>query len=184
MQKRQKMTRWTIILLIATVFALTVSSFGQTANQNINIQNVKIGKSGQIKWTTTNEKANTKFSIEEFRWNKWEVIGRLNGKGIGDNSYTFLADTSCGLYQIRICATELEKNNYYSKTIPYPIQKEVKMVGCGINQNFSTKTRFEICDSTGKILLSGCSNVIEMKTLSRGVYYMYYANSIAEFIKK
>lgn len=145
---------------------------------------INIDKGGKISWRVTNEHNNTKFEIEEFRWDKWEIIGEVIGKGIGNHAYTILADTSCGIYQIRVRVRDNEKNNYCSKTIQYPIQKEVHFIGCWGDQRLSTKTRFEVCDSTGKVLLSGCSNIIETSKLPTGVYYLYYGNSIAEFFRK
>ena len=173
------------LFLILTAF-LSSTCFSQSTDTIIKIKNLTVDSGGQLKWTTTNEKPNTKFEIQEYQWNKWDSIGQVNGKGIGDNSYSFLADTSCGLYQIRVCAVENGQKNvkYNSKTIKYPIQKDVKLLGCGINQRFSTKSRFEVYDSKGNKVLHGCSNIIIMENLPRGVYTMNYGHYTSKFIKK
>lgn len=173
--------RQTSFIPIAFLIFITCSVRGQT---EVQIQNLIIDKSGQISWTTTNEKSNTQFEIEEWRWNKWLLLGQLNGKGAGNNLYSFLADTSCGLYQIRVTAKDTVA--HHTPTINSPVQKEVKLLTSKVSKDkpflrFDKKTKYEIYDQYGNKLLFGCDSQVDTSTFQVGLYFIEYGNKVEEF---
>lgn len=164
---------------ILTYF-LALTSISFLHSQDMKIDSLSFDKSGQIKWVTVNEKAETKFEIEEFIWKKWMTIGQINGKGIGNNSYSFFADTACGIYQVRI-----KTGKYNSKAIDYPNPIKIKVTG-GCTKPyvyFSHKSKFEVWDWNGKKLLSGCDSIINIKEFKKGNYFLNCGDKLTEFNK-
>ncbi len=148
--------------------------------QDIKFDSITVDKSGQIKWLTLNEKVNMNFDIEEFHWNKWETIGKVSGQGNGSFSYSFLADTACGLYQVRVSFGQ-----YHSKTINYPNPVKINVIsGCSKPiVKFGRKTKFEVYDQYGKKIAAGCDSVFDIKNLKKGQYFLNAGDKLTEFIK-
>lgn len=164
--------------ILSFVFILLETSF--LLGQEITIDRISFDKSGQIKWEVLNEKVNTKFDIEEFRWNNWVSLGQVSGKGTGNNSYSFLADTTCGVYTVRI-----KTNAYTSKTVNYPNPAKINVTG-GCTKSFvrfGHKTKFEVWDQYGKKILSGCDSIINIKDLKKGNYFLNCGDKLTEFNK-
>ncbi|MBK8927542.1 MAG: hypothetical protein IPM74_16985 [Crocinitomicaceae bacterium] len=62
---------------------------------------------GLLSWTTTGESGKLSYQIEQFRWNKWVVIGEVAGVGTeGLNKYTFNITPHSGENKIRISQTD------------------------------------------------------------------------------
>jgi hypothetical protein len=161
-------------------YCLLLTSISSFYSQDIKIDSLSFDKSGQIKWMALNEKADTKFDIEEFRWNKWEILGQVDGKGSGNNSYSFLADTTCGIYTIRI-----KVGTYNSKAVNYPHPVKINVTG-GCTKpyvKFGHKTKFEVWDQYGKKIISGCDSIINIKDLKKGNYFLNCGNKLTEFNK-
>lgn len=149
--------------------------------QELTIDNLTIQKSGQISWTTTNELEKTIFIIQEFRWNKWMTISEVNGKGFGNNSYSYLADTTCGIYQVRICS-----GKYCSSNAVYPDPMSIELISATREVSvlkFNAKTKFEVYNAKGKKILFGCDAKIDITKLIKGTYYLNYGNKTIELVR-
>jgi hypothetical protein len=167
-----------LFFFIITVVNCFAQGNSDTAGQ-LSINNVSLQKSGLIEWSTTNEKTDTKFVIEELRWKKWLTITEIDGKGAGNNFYSFLADTTCGIYTIKIRSGE-----NFSSMVTYPSPIIITYKG-GFKRpiKFNHKTKFEVYDILGDIIMQGCDIVIDTKNLKRGDYFLNYGNVFATFLK-
>ena len=59
------------------------------------ISDMSISDDGKLIWKTKSEQGKLPFSIEQYRWNKWVVIGEVAGKGGGkENAYEFGINTN------------------------------------------------------------------------------------------
>ena len=145
---------------------------------------VTINNDGLISWSLKSTDSMNDFIIQEFRWNKWLKIGPVSNNAL--KNYAFKADSTCGLYGIRIQSAGPEK--LHSKSVPYPIKREIKSL-CMLKSNsfaFTSKTKFEIYNENGDRLLEGCSDFVNWDTLnlSSGIYYYNYANVTEAFVVK
>jgi len=158
-----------------------------TIGQGIKMLNFKIDLDGKMTWQTENEKANANFEIKEFRWNKYLLIGEIKGKGPGNNSYSFLADTSCSLYHVRLTVVDSIPRD--SEKVSYNLPKEIKITSnLSITKKtpiitLSARSKYEVYDQYGNELLKGCDNSINTKKLLKGLYYVCFGNNIIEIIK-
>lgn len=149
-------------------------------SQEVKIDNLSFDKSGQIKWTTINEKANAKFDVEEWRWAKWVIIGQINGTGNGNYSCSFLADTTCRIYQVRITSGQ-----YHSASINYPNPIKIDISGSCSKQviRFHHMTKFEVWDKYENKILSGCDSILIFSDFKKGNYHLNVGDKLTQFFK-
>jgi hypothetical protein len=162
---------------ILTYF-LAMTSFSILYSQDLKIDSLSFDKSGQIKWVTRNEKADTKFEVQERIWNRWITLAKIPGKGAGSYSYSFTADTSCGIYWVRI-----NSGKFKSDSINYINPKKAKYSGGVAVDKIRLKQRikFEVYDQYGKLLQSGCDSILNIKGYKKGMYYLNCGDKFTEF---
>jgi hypothetical protein len=147
---------------------------------------VTVSNDGLINWSLKTTDSINDFIIQEFRWNKWLDIGAVSNRGL--QNYSFKADTACGLYGIRVQSAGPEKLHSKLVLVPSLVKKEISSI-CRLKSNsvsLTGKTKFEIYNEEGDKLLEGCSDFINYDTLdlSRGIYYLNYANVTESFVVK
>lgn len=146
-----------------------------------------VDKDGVLKWSTTNEEGPLPFTIEQFRWNKWVVVGEVMGKGFpNDNNYLFKITLHSGENKFRIKQVGVTNMPRYSpiasiKTnTPKP---DYKMA----NKNtilLDKESLFEVYDVYGVIIKKGFAKEIDITSLKKGSYYFCYDNIVTELVKK
>ncbi len=172
-------------LFIIFVF-LSLPSFGQ--EKGIYFKTIELDQNGFLKWSVENEKQNTRYQIQDFRWNKWLLVEEIAGKGIGNNEYSLQLDTTCGLYKIRIKA--VDSAYQCSESLEFKNPKLVNISNRRIVDSknnfieFSVNTEFEIYDMYGNIKKKGCGKQADFTGLSIGLYYLMYGNEVKEIIKE
>jgi len=160
----------------------------QAQSDQLEITKLTLEKSGKVTWSTLNEKKDTQMEIYERRYHSWQLIGKMRGKGVGANSYTFNADTSCMIYTVRI--TAIDDSVRHSNPVDYPNQKNIEVT----SQDFTTteqplitlnyKTNFDVFDQYGNKVLSGCDNKVDTSKLPKGAYYFNFGDKHTEFFRK
>lgn len=156
------------------------------------ISSMNISDEGKFVWKTKNEEGKLPFVIEQYRWNKWVVIGEVQGKGGGsENSYEFLVTPHSGENMVRVVQVDhsgtkrpSKEVKFMSKTAPVAktpakVKNEIRFV----TGETPVETRYEIYDAYGNIVKKGVGSSVNCTNLLRGVYYINFDNVNEKFIK-
>jgi hypothetical protein len=133
------------------------------------------------------------YVIEQYRWNKWVVIGEVDGIGTSAaNSYNFNLTPHSGENKIRIAQTDhtgrkrpSQAVTFANTTINEP-EFNPKRVRDIIKFSASGKpieTKYEIYDAYGNIVKKGVGSQVDCSNLKKGAYYINYDNKNEKFIK-
>jgi hypothetical protein len=147
---------------------------------------IAIDNSGNLSWTTVGEEGSLPFVIEQFRWNKWVVVGEVNGKGIPDeNQYSFKVILHSGENKFRVKQTGFTNNPKFSEPVLVSgTAPKVDYTAKGNVITFSGETMFEVYDYYGAVVKKGFGKTIDLNNLVKGGYYLCYDNIVTEFKKK
>lgn len=149
-------------------------------------------ENGVLTWTTTGESGKLPYQIEQYKWNKWIVVGEVNGLGSNDkNSYTFQLSPHSGENRIRVTQIDNTGNKRVSKEVsftcescPEPqIKKEDDEIVFESNGK-PVETKYEIYDAYGNIVKKGMSSSVAVEKLKRGVYHVNYDNKYEKYFKQ
>ncbi|MBI1836989.1 MAG: hypothetical protein HYR91_06960 [Flavobacteriia bacterium] len=156
------------------------------------ISSIEVNQSGLLIWKTTEEHGKLPFIIEQFRWNKWVVVGEVHGKGTPSlNTYEFQVSPHSGENMIRVIQIDhsgtkkTSSNVKFVSTLPAVTKSPVKVKN---EINFSSngkpvETRYEIHDAYGSIVKKGVGTSVNCENLVNGLYYISYDNITESFIK-
>ena len=156
------------------------------------ILTMDITNDGRLSWSTTKEDGKLPFVIEQYRWNKWVVIGEVEGKGtVGTNSYSFQISPHSGENIVRVSQFDHTGKGRYSTQSKFrskvaPVTKKPAIVKDKIEffvENKPVETRYEIYDAYGNIVKKGIGSMVNCTNLVKGVYYINYDNVNEKFIK-
>jgi hypothetical protein len=144
---------------------------------------------GLVSWSTTNEAGDLPYFVEQFRWNKWVVVGEVQGIGSkGEHSYSLRVVPHSGTNTVRVRQTDYTNKARASNSVTFkgpekPITFEPKKPKDFID--FSSATQFEIFDKYGNLVRKGFDKRVDVQDLEKGEYYLNYDNSFGEtFTKK
>jgi hypothetical protein len=171
----------TLKIIFVTFLSLTSSII--LGQQDFKIDSKKIDSTGQIIWTTLNEPTNTKYHIEQFRWNKWVKVGHLDGKGKEKNEYKLNVTFHGGINKFRILAGEIILDSISFKA-PLTDCCEGWITKIDKEIILDSVRSYEIYDSNGILKIKGTARKIDISKLDRGAYYFNSENNWTEFIKK
>jgi hypothetical protein len=147
---------------------------------------------GKLTFKTKGEQGKLPFFVEQYRWNKWVVVGEVLGKGNGqENSYEFSLTPHSGENTVRIVQIDhsgtkrpseevkfVSSSSVVTKT-PAKVKNEIKFIADGN----AIETRYEIYDAYGNIVKKGVGSSVNCSNLLRGVYYINFDNVNEKFIK-
>ena len=152
------------------------------------VVSMNINNAGILKWTSKNESGPLPYVVEQFKWNKWVYVGEVQGLGNPENhDYSFQVATHSGENKFRIKQIGLATTPKVSSAViinstvdkPYfMITKDNKAI------QFTTETAYEVYDGFGSVVRKGFGKETDIKSLSKGKYYLCYDNQVAEFDKK
>ena len=114
------------------------------------VTSIKVGRDEVLTLITTGESGKLPYTVEQYRWNKWVKLGKINGKGsVGTNSYTFKVKPHSGANRFRVSQVDYTKKPRYSKEVSFrsmkpevtftPLKPTTEIV-------FSAETMYEIYD--------------------------------------
>lgn len=158
------------------------------------LQEISCNADGVLTWSTKEESGKLNFLIEQYKWNKWVVIGEVNGIGTpGLNTYTFNVIPHSGENTVRVSQidnTTKKKSTpnvtFNSKLSGEPklaIDKEKKTITFLLD-NVPSKTKYEIYDTYGNIVKKGFNSSVDYSNLKPGVYHVNYDNRNDKIIVK
>ncbi len=145
-------------------------------------------KDNKIQWSTVKEAGALPFVVEQYRWNKWIEVGRINGKGISSASeYASPVRLHSGENRFRVKQTDYRGKPKYSKEITFNSTKpEVTFMPTRVDDvlTFSSATMYEIYDEFGGIVFKGYGESVKVSGLQKGKYYLNYDDKLGTFVKK
>jgi hypothetical protein len=148
---------------------------------------------GTLSWVTTGESGALAYRIEQYKWNKWIVVGETNGIGNKNpNEYLFNLSPHSGENKVRVTQTDNSGSKRVSKevifdcnSVPEPEMKDKN----GVTIEFITAgqgvaTKYEVFDAFGNIVKKGMNSSVNCSNLKKGLYHVNYDNKHDKFIKK
>ncbi|MGQ1785820.1 MULTISPECIES: hypothetical protein [unclassified Saccharicrinis] len=142
----------------------------------------------KVKWSAVKEAGSIPFVVEQFRWNKWIEVGKVNGNGAAEeSSYEAKVRFHSGENKFRIKQTDYRGKPKYSKEVTYNSNKpEVSFSPNKVDDvlHFSAPTLYEIYDEYGGIIFKGYGQTVKVSGLKKGKYYLNMDNKLAMFSKK
>jgi hypothetical protein len=153
------------------------------------IVNMNVDGKGKLTWKTKNENGKLPFVIEQYVWNKWIVVGEVDGKGTpSENAYEFQLTPHSGENKVRIKQVDYtgKPNPSQAKTFTDASVGAVDFNPKTVKDKitFTSKTRYEIYDSYGNIVKKGYANEVDCTNLKKGAYYINFDNKDSQFVKK
>ncbi|MCZ2248723.1 MAG: T9SS type A sorting domain-containing protein [Bacteroidia bacterium] len=148
---------------------------------------MKVTKDGLFLWSTKNETGKLDFIVEQYRWNKWVTVGKVEGRGTaGPNTYNVKYEPFSGENRIRVKQVDVTGSKV-SSPYKYRSMSPVVTFTQGKDQNitFSADTKWEVYDMFGNIAKRGNGTEIDVSDLKKGIYQMNFDNKSGEkFTKK
>jgi len=155
------------------------------------IETISVSKDGTLKWSTTGERGELDFIVEQFKWNKWVKIETVAGKGTSSlSSYSCKVDFHSGENKFRVKQLDYTKKARYSDEVTYTsMAAEVTFLpGDGKKATdkitFSASTSYEIYDYYGRLKLKGKAASADISSLDVGTYFLNFDNVTQTFEKK
>lgn len=152
------------------------------------VVSIKINKEGVLNWTTKGETGKLPFVIEQYRWNKWVVVGEIEGKGTpAENTYSFKVTPHSADNQFRVKQVDYSSKPRYSQAAKFKsTATEVDFNPKKVSNEiiFTSETMYEIYDSWGNIVKKGFGTKVNVDNLPKGIYYLNFDNKTDQFIKK
>lgn len=157
------------------------------------IKTISCSPDGKLVWTTSGESGKLPYVVEQFRWNKWVVIGEVDGTGKATtNEYTFNVTPHSGENKVRVTQTDHTGKKRPSDAVTFEnktiLEPEVNPKRVNKSITFSSgsstiETKYEIYDAYGNIVKKGVGSVVDCSNLKKGFYYINYDNKTEKFMK-
>ena len=156
------------------------------------LKDIRMKNKQLLQWETENEKGILDYDIEQFKWNNWESVGQVRGKGLEkSNIYSFKVSPHSGENKFRVTQTDNSGEKRISQEIiqesdiekytmsPSRVRDYIFFYSAGELK----KTRFEVFDAFGNLLKVWLSNNVDCRNIVNGIYYMNYDNKTEKFLK-
>ncbi len=161
---------------------------GLTPQPTFVTQEITIKEDGFLEWITTNEYGSLPYVIQQYKWSKWVDIGEVQGKGTPvTNNYAFYVEFVSGVNKFRVIqrdgkgkikkTTSVETTSVMPK-LTYVYNKKANQI------IFSGKTKYELYDKFGEIIIRGFGAVVDVSELEKDSYWLSYDNLTEGFVKK
>jgi len=152
------------------------------------IQSFKISKDGMVSWTASNEQGSLPYLVEQYIFDKWIVVGKINGVGSPTpNSYSVPVILNSGENKFRVRQKGYDKMSKFSDAVTFYSKKEaVSYIIKDRNQTleFSGDTYFIVYNPYGAIVKQGYGNSLNISDYAKGYYCLVYDNKLGGFTKK
>jgi hypothetical protein len=155
-------------------------------------ESIVVDNNGNLIWKTTKEDGKLTYHIEQFKWNKWVVVGEVQGKGTSNlNAYEFSVSPHFGLNTLRVSQTDHSGSKRVSPEVKFTssakkiTKSPVKVkdyIYFYVDGN-EAETQYEIFDAYGNLVKQGLDSKIDCSNLLSGAYYINFDNVNEKFIK-
>jgi len=161
---------------------------GLTPKPTFVTEEITVGEDGFLEWITTDEYGSLPYVIQQYKWSKWVDIGEVQGKGTpATNNYAFFVDFISGVNKFRVIqrdgkgkmkkSTSVEIISVRPKLTYIYNKKERQII-------FSGKTKYELYDKFGEIVIRGFGATVDVTELVKDSYWLSYDNLTESFVKK
>ena len=156
------------------------------------LSSITVNNSTELVWSTTGESGKLNFLIEQYKWDKWVVVGEVMGQGTSAlNTYSFKLFPHSGKNEVRVSQIDNTLKKRTSKsTIFLSLVTAVTKTPTKVKDfitfkanNAEVETYFEVFDAYGNILKSGKASKVDCRKLLNGLYYLNFDNKTEKFIK-
>jgi hypothetical protein len=153
-------------------------------------QSAKVNKDGTFSWSTKGEAGKLPFIVEQYRWNKWVKVDEIEGKGRMEGAFYSVKYTPhSGENKIRIKQVDVNGPRYFDPPVKYrsttaPVKMETNKEKVEDKITFSDKTKFEIFDSFGNVMVKGENVEVNVSNLKKGTYYINFDSTTGEKFNK
>ncbi len=163
-------------------------------NSTFIIEEINCTPEGLISWETTAESGKLAYQIEQYKWNKWIVVGEVGGEGVKSiSNYSFTVTPHSAQNKIRVsqtdntgkkrCSKEVVFSNNKIKTPVLKTQNNYKSISFVVHDK-KVETKYEIYDAYGNILKKGLNSEVDLSNLTKGIYYVNFDNKNEKIMKK
>ena len=158
------------------------------------LQEIACTAAGLLTWSTTEESGKLNYLVEQYKWNKWVVVGEVNGTGVPElSTYTFNVSPHSGENTIRVSQIDNTSKKRVSQTVTFKsntlgepslnVSKDDKTIEFMVDGKIA-KTKYEIFDAYGNIVKKGFNSKVSYANLKEGVYHVNYDNKNDRLIVK
>lgn len=162
-------------------------------NSTFVVEDINCTADGLLTWATSAESGKLTYQIEQYKWNKWIVVGEVNGAGVKSLSkYSFDVFPHSGENKIRVSQTDNTGKIRTSKEVIF-VNKKAKSPILRTMNNYNTivflvndkkvETKYEIYDAYGNILKKGLNSEVDFSNLAKGIYYVNFDNKNEKVVK-
>ena len=161
---------------------------GLTPKPTFVTEDITIGEDGFLEWITTGEFGSLPYIIQQYKWSKWVDIGEVQGKGTPViNRYAFHVDFISGVNKFRVI--QQDGKGKIKKTASIEITSLMPKLTYVYNKKanqiiFSGKTKYELYDKFGAIIIRGFGAIVDVSELEKDSYWLSYDNLTEGFVKK
>lgn len=159
-----------------------------TPKPTFEIRKISIDSVGVLKWNTVKENEKLTYIIEQYLWNKWVRVGEVPGKGQPLlNEYETTVILHSGVNKFRVKQKDTHGKNYLSKIVEVDSGlKPIKLKSHYFDEqiDFGTQTHYEIYDAYGNVLKKGMGQIVDVKNLEEGSYYVNFDNQQTQMYKR
>lgn len=184
---------FTVVISSIILSAPTGKIGGETSSEKkviatFEVSSMRISKDGMISWTAVNEHGSLPYYVEQYIYNKWVPVAKVDGIGSPvPNSYSVPVVLNSGENIFRVRQKGYDKISRFSNSISYySKKKEVTYKVINHNQaiSFSGDTYFVIYNPYGLIVKQGYGTSVDISGYSNGYYCLVYDNKLGGFEKK
>lgn len=152
------------------------------------VQSFKVSKDGMVSWTSKNESGSLPYIVEQFIFDKWVTVAKINGVGSPTpNSYSVPVILNSGENKFRVKQKGYDKMSKFSDAITYYSKKEAVTYSIKNKDQlleFSSDTYFIVYNPYGAIVKQGYGNALNISEYAKGYYCLVYDNKLGGFEKK
>jgi len=143
--------------------------------------------SGEVSWTTAGERGRMPFVLQQYKWDKWVDVVRLDGRG-GDRNQTYYTSIQPIRGENVLRLTHLAPDGTLAVEGEARFNGDVPEVEMDFDAKaqvvrFSRSTQYELVDTFGTVVLRGVGSEASVRYLARGEYFVNYGAG-TEVLKK
>lgn len=161
---------------------------GLSPKPTFETNDIFINNDGFLEWITVNENGSLPFVVQQYKWNKWVDIGEVQGNGRpSTNNYAFHVDFISGINKYRVVQRDGTGKLKMSQSTE--IVSDRPQLSFIYNKKsgkiiFSDKTRYELFDKFGRILMRGYGSDMDVYSLAKDEYWICFDSRTDKFTKK
>mgnify|MGYP000936425097 CR=1 FL=1 len=150
-----------------------------SADQFFSFVSIKMDRNNKLNWEISGNTGTRPFVIEQFRWNRWAVVGEVAASDTAENGiYVATVSFHSGLNQFRVMRPDAYGQPVYSKVTKYNNTKQaaVELASSRVSQKleFSAPTFWELYGLNGDYIAGGFDQEVDVSNLEKGKYFLNF----------